>query len=72
MGVFNATQVTQIVLDLDPTRLVDTNSGGPANSLYFADVNGIPSENESVNKNGLFNSICRCPHLPLAWKSSTL
>jgi hypothetical protein len=41
VGVFNATQVTQIVLDLDPSRLVDTNSGGPANNLYFADVNGI-------------------------------
>jgi hypothetical protein len=41
VGVFNATQVTQMVLDLDPSRLVDTNSGGPANNLYFANVNDI-------------------------------
>jgi len=26
---------------LDPSRLVDTNSGGPANNLYIADVNDI-------------------------------
>jgi len=43
VGSFNATQITQIVLDLDNSRLVDTNSGGPANGLGFADVNDIHS-----------------------------
>jgi len=43
VGVFNASQVVQIVLDLDASRLVDTNSGGPANGLFIADVNDIHS-----------------------------
>lgn len=38
MGVFNATQTTDWVVAYDPSRLVDTNSGGPANDLKIADV----------------------------------
>ena len=41
MEVFNASQMVQIALDLDPSRLIDSGSGGPANGLYIADVNGI-------------------------------
>eukprot|EP01116_Phalansterium_solitarium_P001107 TRINITY_DN10887_c0_g1_i1.p1 TRINITY_DN10887_c0_g1~~TRINITY_DN10887_c0_g1_i1.p1 ORF type:complete len:694 (-),score=219.41 TRINITY_DN10887_c0_g1_i1:208-2289(-) len=41
VDVFNATQVVELVQALDPSRLVDTNSGGPANNLYIADVNDI-------------------------------
>ena len=44
VGVFNAPQMVQIALDLDPSRLIDTNSGGPANGLYIANVNDIPRE----------------------------
>jgi hypothetical protein len=29
--------------ETDPTRLVDTNSGGPANNLHVGDVNDIHS-----------------------------
>jgi len=40
VGVFpNVTAVIDWVLQYDPSRLVDTNSGGPANGLYIADVN---------------------------------
>jgi hypothetical protein len=43
VGQFNATYVTEWVMAYDPSRLVDTNSGGPANNLYIADVNDIHS-----------------------------
>jgi len=39
VGVFNATAIVEMVQALDPSRLVDTNSGGPANDLHIADVN---------------------------------
>merc|ERR1711937_148169 len=32
-----------LVRKLDPSRLVDTNSGGPANGLHVGDVNDIHS-----------------------------
>lgn len=38
---FNATQVVTMVQQLDTTRLVDTDSGGPANNLHIADANDI-------------------------------
>jgi len=41
VGVFNATAVVQMVQKMDPSRLVDTNSGGPANDLHIADVNDV-------------------------------
>ena len=34
VGVFNASDVVQLARSLDPHRLIDTDSGGPANSLY--------------------------------------
>ena len=40
---FNATQVVEWVQGYDPHRLVDTNSGGPANNLHVGDVNDIHS-----------------------------
>eukprot|EP01121_Diplochlamys_sp_Union-15-3_P017716 TRINITY_DN6295_c0_g1_i1.p1 TRINITY_DN6295_c0_g1~~TRINITY_DN6295_c0_g1_i1.p1 ORF type:complete len:699 (-),score=142.08 TRINITY_DN6295_c0_g1_i1:105-1982(-) len=40
---FNATSVVELVQSLDPSRFVDTNSGGPANNLHIADVNDIHS-----------------------------
>ncbi len=40
---FNATAVVEWVQQYDPYRLVDTNSGGPANSLHVGDVNDIHS-----------------------------
>lgn len=35
--------ITQLVKQLDPTRLVDTDSGGGANNQHIADVNDIHS-----------------------------
>ena len=35
--------MVDLVKELDPTRLVDTNSGGPANGLHVGDVNDIHS-----------------------------
>jgi hypothetical protein len=44
VGVFpNVTAVVEWVAAYDPSRLVDTNSGGPANSLGVGDVNDIHS-----------------------------
>jgi len=43
VGVFNATQIVELTRTLDQSRLVDTNSGGPANDLHIADVNDIHS-----------------------------
>jgi len=40
-GVFNVPQVVDMVMALDPSRLVDTDSGGGANNLYIADVDDI-------------------------------
>ena len=38
---FNATAVVEYVQSLDPSRLVDTDSGGPANNLHVGDVNDL-------------------------------
>merc|ERR1711934_1296261 len=38
---FNASAVVAWTKAYDPTRLVDTNSGGPANNLHVGDVNDI-------------------------------
>jgi len=38
---FNATNVVEWTRKYDPTRLVDTNSGGPANNLKVGQVNDI-------------------------------
>jgi len=48
VGVFktppnDVKSITQLAKRLDSTRLVDTNSGGPANNLHIADVNDIHS-----------------------------
>jgi beta-galactosidase/beta-glucuronidase len=40
---FNATAVVEWTKSYDPYRLVDTNSGGPANNLHVGDVNDIHS-----------------------------
>merc|ERR1712196_545480 len=40
---FDAAQVVQWLKAYDPTRLVDTNSGGSANNLLVGDVNDIHS-----------------------------
>ena len=40
---FNASAVVEWVKEYDPHRLVDTNSGGPANNLHVGDVNDIHS-----------------------------
>ena len=40
---FNASNVVKWTKEYDPTRLVDTNSGGPANNLHVGDVNDIHS-----------------------------
>jgi len=40
---FNATAVVEWTKAYDPHRLVDTNSGGPANNLHVGDVNDIHS-----------------------------
>ena len=40
---FNATTVVEWTKKYDPTRLVDTNSGGSANNLHVGDVNDIHS-----------------------------
>jgi len=37
----NVSAVVDMVRDMDPSRLIDTNSGGPANDLHIADVNDI-------------------------------
>jgi len=41
VGVFNVPKMVQIAKDLDPSRLYDTNSGGPGNDLHIADVDDI-------------------------------
>lgn len=41
VGHFDAAKVVEWVSSKDPTRLVDTNSGGPANALKVGDVNDI-------------------------------
>jgi beta-galactosidase/beta-glucuronidase len=41
VGSFNASAVALWAQKYDPSRLVDTNSGGPANDLHVADVNDI-------------------------------
>lgn len=33
--------MVEVARTLDPTRLIDTDSGGPANNLYVGDVNDI-------------------------------
>eukprot|EP01062_Namystynia_karyoxenos_P066681 TRINITY_DN60603_c0_g1_i1.p1 TRINITY_DN60603_c0_g1~~TRINITY_DN60603_c0_g1_i1.p1 ORF type:complete len:745 (+),score=215.99 TRINITY_DN60603_c0_g1_i1:80-2236(+) len=38
---YDVAGITQLAKQLDPTRLVDTDSGGGANKLYIADVNDI-------------------------------
>ena len=43
VGVFNASEVVQWAQAYDPHRLIDTNSGGPANNLHIGDVNDIHS-----------------------------
>ena len=40
---FDAAKVVEWTKHYDPTRLVDTNSGGRANNLYVGDVNDIHS-----------------------------
>ena len=40
---FNASDVVAWTKKYDPTRLVDTNSGGAANNLHVGDVNDIHS-----------------------------
>jgi len=39
--VFNVTAVVDAVREADPSRLIDTDSGGGANDLHIADVNDI-------------------------------
>jgi len=42
IGVFpNVSAVVDMVAQLDNTRLIDTNSGGPGNDLHIGDVNDI-------------------------------
>eukprot|EP01105_Mastigella_eilhardi_P009344 TRINITY_DN2211_c1_g1_i10.p1 TRINITY_DN2211_c1_g1~~TRINITY_DN2211_c1_g1_i10.p1 ORF type:complete len:418 (-),score=82.25 TRINITY_DN2211_c1_g1_i10:152-1405(-) len=41
VGVFDANSVVEMVQQWDPSRLVDTNSGGPANDLHVGDVNDV-------------------------------
>ena len=41
--VFNATAAVEWAAQYDPSRLVDTNSGGPANDLHIGDINDIHS-----------------------------
>jgi len=38
---FNASNVVKWLKAYDPTRLVDTNSGGPANNIHVGDVNDV-------------------------------
>jgi len=38
---FNATAVVDWIKNYDPTRMVDTDSGGPANNLHVGDVNDV-------------------------------
>ena len=38
---FDPVQIVRLIRQLDPTRLIDTDSGGPANSLRIADVNDM-------------------------------
>lgn len=40
---FNATAVVQWIKNYDPSRLTDTDSGGPANDLRVGDVNDVHS-----------------------------
>lgn len=42
-AVFNVTDVVARARQLDPTRLVDTDSGGQANDLHLGDVNDMHS-----------------------------
>ena len=39
VALFNASAVAAWAAARDPTRLIDTNSGGPANALYVQAVN---------------------------------
>jgi len=39
VGAFNPAEIVQLARQLDSSRLVDTNSGGPANDLHIGDVN---------------------------------
>lgn len=41
--MWNASEILAFTRNLDPTRLVDFNSGGPGNSLHIGDVNDIHS-----------------------------
>ncbi len=41
VSYFNPADIIAMIRELDPTRLVDTDSGGPANNLYIGDVNDI-------------------------------
>lgn len=44
IGVFdNVSEIVSWVQAYDPSRLVDTNSGGPGNDLHVGDVNDIHS-----------------------------
>jgi len=43
VGVFDAAEVVSWAKAYDPFRLIDTNSGGPANDLHVGDVNDIHS-----------------------------
>ena len=38
---FNATAVVDWIKNYDPSRMVDTDSGGPANNLHVGDVNDV-------------------------------
>lgn len=38
---FNASDIVQMFRQLDSHRLVDTDSGGPANDLHVGDVNDV-------------------------------
>jgi hypothetical protein len=41
VAFFNPAEIIQYIRELDPTRLVDTDSGGPANNLFIGDVNDM-------------------------------
>ena len=42
---FDAAKVVKWIKQYDPSRLVDTNSGGPANDLHVGDVNDSKKKN---------------------------
>jgi len=46
---FDASRVVQWVQSYDPTRLVDTDSGGPANDLHVGDVDDLHVGEPSAN-----------------------